>query len=56
MDYRQAVKQNCSNTEINEIAIKNGMLPLLQCGRNLIQAGITTEEELSRAVTATAGD
>lgn len=55
-EIRQAVKQNCSNTEINEIAIKNGMLPLLQCGRNLIQAGITTEEELSRAVTATAGD
>ena len=55
-EIRQAVKRNCSSTEINDIAVKNGMTPLLQCGRNLIQAGITTEEELSRAVTATAGD
>lgn len=55
-EIRQAVKRNCSSTEINDIAVKNGMTPLLQCGRNLIRSGITTEEELSRAVTATAGD
>ena len=49
-DVRQAVKRNCSSSEINKIAIQHGMIPLLQCGRNLVHAGITTEDELARAV------
>lgn len=53
---REAIKNNSSNTEINDIAVRNGMVPLLQCGRDLVNAGVTTEEELSRAVATTQGD
>lgn len=52
---REAIKNNSSNTEINDIAVRNGMVPLLQCGRDLVNAGVTTEEELSRAVATTRG-
>ncbi|UDQ98320.1 GspE/PulE family protein [Lentisphaerota bacterium WC36G] len=52
---REAVKQNCSNSEINKIAIDNGMISLVECGMNLVKKEITTEHELARVVTATGG-
>ncbi len=51
-NLRNAIRDNASSSEINAIAIKNGMVPLIDCGRELIRQGITTEEELHNAVVA----
>ncbi len=54
-DIRNAIQRNCSSTEIDAIAIKNGMIPLIECGRDLARKGITTEEELMQAVAVLEG-
>lgn len=51
-ELRNAIRDNCSSTEINAVAVKCGMVPLIECGRGLIRKGITTEEELHNAVAA----
>ncbi len=47
---RKAISENRSSTELNNIAMANGMIPLIECGRELIRQGITTENELHNAV------
>ena len=51
-ELREAIRDNRSSSELNAIAVKNGMVPLVECGRELIRQGITTEEELHNAVVA----
>ena len=51
-EIRAAIKRSSSSTEIKEIAVRNGMIPLLECGRELVRHGVTTEEELAKYLTA----
>ena len=47
-ELRSAIVEKRPSGEINEIARRNGMIPLLEDGRNKVVAGITTEAELLR--------
>lgn len=49
-ELRQAVIRRAPSTELAEIARRNGMTPLIEDGRAKVAAGITTEQELARAV------
>lgn len=54
-EIQKAIIDKKSSSEINKIAKKNGMVSLLECGQNCVKAGITTEAELTRAVTIQEG-
>ena len=47
-ELRAAIVARKSSGEINEIARRNGMIPLLEDGRRKAEDGITTEAELFR--------
>ncbi len=51
-DVRQAVMMRENADAIQHIAIKNGMKTLYQDGLEKLQAGLTTSDELSRAIFA----
>ncbi|MDD5727525.1 MAG: ATPase, T2SS/T4P/T4SS family [Victivallales bacterium] len=46
---RQAITGNSSSSEIKEIAVRNGMIPLLQDGLSKVAAGTTLESEVRRS-------
>ena len=48
-ELRAAVNRNASSSELQEIAVRHGMVTLLQDGEAKVAAGITTREELSRS-------
>ena len=48
-DLRMAVNRNASSSELEEIAVKHGMVTLQQDGAAKVAAGITTAEELNRS-------
>ena len=48
-EIRQAITRNSSSSEIKEIAVKNGMVPLIQDGLNKVAEGITSESEVKRS-------
>ncbi|MBQ4107554.1 MAG: type II/IV secretion system protein [Lentisphaeria bacterium] len=50
-EIRRAVNTNASSSELEKIAVKNGMIPLREDGMAKVRAGITTLEELSRSTT-----
>ena len=47
-ELRSAIVEKRPSGEINEIARRNGMIPLQEDGRSKVVAGITTEAELLR--------
>lgn len=47
-ELRGAIVAKRPSGEINEIARRNGMIPLLEDGRSKVDRGITTEAELLR--------
>ncbi len=49
-ELRKAINDNMDSGTISKIAVKNGMVPLLEDGSLKVEAGITTEKELARAV------
>jgi general secretion pathway protein E len=51
-ELRGAVNDNLDSAVISEIAQRNGMVPILECGQTLVDQGVTTESELARAVAA----
>ncbi len=48
-EIRSAISQNNDSSTIAKIAIRNGMLPLLEDGKAKVAEGITTDAELNRA-------
>ena len=46
---RRAISRNASSTEIAELAVQNGMIPLLDDGLKKVEMGITTKAEVTRA-------
>ncbi len=48
-ELRRAVNVNAPSSELEKIAVKNGMIPLRDDGLAKVKAGITTLEELSRS-------
>jgi type II secretory ATPase GspE/PulE/Tfp pilus assembly ATPase PilB-like protein len=48
-EIRQAIIKNSSSAEIKDIAVKNGMIPLVQDGLDKVAAGITMESEVKRS-------
>lgn len=50
-ELRGAIVAKRPSGEINEIARRNGMIPLLEDGRSKVNRGITTEAELLRIAT-----
>jgi len=48
-ELRAAVNRNASSSELEEIAIRHGMITLKQDGERKVAEGITTAEELSRS-------
>ncbi len=46
---RQAISNNSSSSEIKDIAIKNGMIPLIQDGLAKVAQGVTMESEVKRS-------
>ena len=46
---RSAINQNASSSELEAIALRNGMIPLKQDGEAKVAAGITSAEELRRS-------
>ncbi len=50
-EVRNAILKSYDSSAINSIAVKNGMLPLIDDGKAKAAAGITTEAEVLRAAT-----
>jgi len=48
-EIRSAVNRNASSSELEEIAVKHGMITLKQDGEAKVAAGVTTAEELRRS-------
>jgi general secretion pathway protein E len=48
-NIRAAILKNFDSSAINSIAVKNGMIPLIEDGKAKVAAGITTEAEMLRA-------
>ena len=48
-ELRAAVNRNASSSELEEIAVRHGMITLQQDGEAKVAAGITTQEELNRS-------
>ena len=48
-NIRAGILKNMDSTAINSIAVKNGMIPLIEDGKAKVKAGITTEAEMLRA-------
>ncbi len=48
-DMRRAISQNASSGEIAELAVKNGMVPLIEDGLKKVELGMTTRAEVTRA-------
>jgi general secretion pathway protein E len=48
-EIRKAILKNADSTEIREIAIKSGMIPLVKDGLKKVEQGITTRAEVVRA-------
>jgi general secretion pathway protein E len=48
-NIRAAILKNFDSSTINAIAIKSGMIPLIEDGKNKVAAGITTKTEVLRA-------
>lgn len=48
-DIRKAILRSAPNSEIAAIAVKNGMIPLLEDGKRKVAEGITTAVELATA-------
>ena len=48
-ELRAAVNRSASSSELEEIAIRHGMVTLQQDGEAKVRAGITTQEELNRS-------
>ena len=48
-EMRRAVNTNAPSSELEKIAVRNGMIPLRDDGLAKVRAGITTLEELSRS-------
>ena len=48
-ELREAITHNRPSSELEKIAVANGMKTLLEDGRAKVAAGITTQEELLRS-------
>jgi len=48
-DIRQAVNKNVPSSELERLAIANGMVTLREDGIAKVRAGVTTAEELARS-------
>ena len=48
-DMRQLIYDGCSQNEIKDLAIKNGMASLREAGIEKIKSGVSTIEEVLRA-------
>ena len=48
-DMRRAISRNASSSEIAEIAVANGMIPLIEDGLRKAELGMTTKAEVTRA-------
>jgi type II secretory ATPase GspE/PulE/Tfp pilus assembly ATPase PilB-like protein len=48
-ELRQAIIKNSSSAAIKDIAVKNGMVPLVQDGLDKVAQGITLESEVKRS-------
>ena len=48
-ELRQTIIKNSSSAQIKDIAVKNGMVPLIQDGLNKVAKGITLESEVKRS-------
>ena len=48
-EIRNAIIKNSSSSAIKKIAVKNGMIPLVQDGLDKVAAGITLESEVKRS-------
>ena len=48
-DIRKAIIRNTDSATLNEIAVKNGMIPLLEDGLSKAKLGLTTREEVLMA-------
>ncbi len=48
-EVREAIIKNSSSSAIKDIAVKNGMVPLIQDGLNKVAEGVTLESEVKRS-------
>ena len=48
-ELRAAINHNASSSELQEIAVRHGMVTLQEDGMEKVRAGITTLEELNRS-------
>jgi type II secretory ATPase GspE/PulE/Tfp pilus assembly ATPase PilB-like protein len=48
-ELRMAVNRNASSSELEQIAVKDGMITLRDDGEEKVRLGITTREELNRS-------
>jgi type II secretory ATPase GspE/PulE/Tfp pilus assembly ATPase PilB-like protein len=51
-EFEQAVTQHKDQSSLEQIALANGMIPMVKDGMDKVKAGITTEEEIYRVTTA----
>ena len=48
-EFRNAINRSADSSELEAIAVKNGMTTLREDGAAKVKAGITTQEELDRS-------
>ena len=48
-EIRKAILKNTDSATLNEIAVKNGMIPLIEDGLSKAKLGLTTREEVLQA-------
>jgi len=49
--FKKAIQQRIGESELKNLAIKNGMIPLLEDGLSKVKQGLTTKEEVLRVTT-----
>jgi type II secretory ATPase GspE/PulE/Tfp pilus assembly ATPase PilB-like protein len=47
-EFEQAVLNHQDAASLEEIAVRGGMVPMLQDGMDKVKAGLTTQAEISR--------
>ena len=48
-EFREAINRSASSSELEKIAVANGMITLAEDGAAKVASGVTTQEELNRS-------
>jgi type IV pilus assembly protein PilB len=55
-EIRQAIHNKVSGEELAHLAVRNGMIPLMEDGMEKVRTGITTHAEILRQASVDTGE